>query len=45
MDGKPTELSWIEQLLPSQRQEVKSAVENWASKHKVNVPDQLRTAL
>ncbi|MEZ5326673.1 MAG: hypothetical protein R3F19_16630 [Verrucomicrobiales bacterium] len=44
-DGKPTDLSWVEQLLPSQRQEVKSAVENWASEHKVKVPDQLRTAL
>lgn len=44
-NAKPTDVSWIEELLPSQRQEVKSSVENWATTHDVKVPEQLRTAL
>lgn len=44
-DGEPTDLSWVEQLLPSQRQEVKSAVEIWAADHDLKVPNELRSAL
>ena len=41
----PVDLSWIDQLLPSQRREIKSAVKNWAAKKGLKIPESLSQVL